>query len=178
MPVVITPTFHFHVVHATPSALNAFSHFTCSHFLSCPSQGTGLYNLCGGRTVSIRLLSSQPRLELQAGKKAGTPKQRRAETLYALAFCFGDESILPKTKPFITELDIHTNDRSQNKLKGYKGEGRDAAGSAAASHKQGELVNQHQHECTTDWLLLPFCLQESPLWPILNKHAEREFWGI
>lgn len=67
--------------------------------------------------MSTRLLSSQPRLELQAGKKAGTPKQRRVETLYALAFCFGDESILPKTKPFITELDIHTNDRSQNKLK-------------------------------------------------------------
>ena len=111
--------------------MNAFSHFTCSHFLSCLSQGTGLYNICGGRTVSTRLLSLQPTLELQTGKKAGTPKTKTGETLYALASHFGAESIIPKPKLFITELDIHTKDRSQSKLKEYEAEGRDAAGPAA-----------------------------------------------
>lgn len=132
-PEVITPTFHSHIVHAFPSALNAFSHFTCSHFLSCLSQELDCTILLrGGRTVSTRLLSLQPTLELQTGKKAGTPKQRRAETLYALAPHFGAETIIPKPKLFITELDIIPKDRSQSKLKEYEAEGRDAAGPAAA----------------------------------------------
>lgn len=64
-------------------------------------------------------------------RRLALPKQRRAETLYALASHFGAESIIPKPKLFITELDIHTKDRSQSKLKEYEAEGRDAAGPAA-----------------------------------------------
>lgn len=103
--------------------LECFFSFHLFTFSLLPVTGTGLYNICGGRTVSTRLLSLQPTLELQTGKKAGTPKTKTGRNPVCSASHFGAETIIPKPKLFITELDIHTKDRSQSKLKEYEAEG-------------------------------------------------------